>query len=337
MIKKLPRTHANKRFTTVALATVLLALAALTVGAKSAPANSYNWGDNGSGACSAWSSNELGTAGAELGTYCMQSVTGWISIGEAASQQQAVSCANNAPGGSPGLSWSTDGQSYVNAGPWYELAYSFGPNGVGAFPAWQTGNGGDADLGSEAWYGSSSDGSNSSGDYGSGGAGVTNWGGSGGWQAAIACMNQAGTTQVCDNTPVLGNPACPAGTSSFFGRGAGVKAASVPIRDKTIDWINKAKDKAFLAREYALRKNVTRTATRTCPAGMLRKGKPTHTVQEFPANNKYSWKNRSLVDVKMTVRGKKAASIRMKLTRAKNPTVVQFQLRCGKPYRATAP
>ena len=290
-----------------ALAAVLLAVAALAVGASSASANSTVWGDNGSGTCTAvegtWSPSQ---SGAELGTYCMQSVTGWISINGGASQQQAISCANN--DSASGLAYSVDGQSYVNAGPWYAAAITGSSDGIG----WQTGNGGDASLSSEQFFGSETVGSNSSASYGSSGAGVTNWGGNGGWQAALACVNEAG-----------------AGKRLFQGR-AGATAASGRVRDRTIDSVDKVKGKAFLAREYAVKKNVTRTDTRSCPAGMVRKGKLSYTVQEFPANNKFSWKNRSLVDVKMTTKGKNAGSVTMTLTRAKNPTVVQFQMRCGK-------
>ena len=293
----------------------MLAVAALAVGASSASANSYQWGDNGSGACNTWQGyQQPSLAGTEIGTYCMQSVTGWISINGGASQQQAISCANN--DSSSGLSWSVDGQPYVNAGPWYALALNSAqqegePSGAYDIEqvAWQTGNGGDADLTSETWMGSYIQGSNSSASYGSGGASVTNWGGSGGWQAAIACTNGAGGKK-------------------FFARGA--KASAPRARDRTIDSVDKVKGKAFLAREYAVKKNVTRTDTRSCPAGMVRKGKLSYTVQEFPANNKFSWKNRSLVDVKLTTKGKNAGSVTMTLTRAKNPTVVQFQLRCVK-------
>jgi hypothetical protein len=286
------------------LSAVLLAVAALAVGASSASANSNQWGDNGSGACNTWQEDQQPSlAGAEIGTYCMQSVTGWISINGGASQQQAISCANT--DSASGLAYSVDGQPYVNAGPWYELADGSTAQEV----AWQTGNGGDADLSGEAWFGSFTRGSDSSAVYGSGGAGVTNWGGKGGWQAAIACLNQAGVASQ--------------------GR-AGATAASGRVRDRTIDSVDKAGGKAFLAREYAVKKNVTRTDTRTCPAGMVRKGKLSYTVQEFPANNKFSWKNRSLVDVKMTTKGKNAGSVKITLTRAKNPTVVQFQLRCVK-------
>jgi len=298
------------------LSAVLLAVAALAVGAPSASANSFQWGDNGSGACEHWQTYQSPTlSGTELGTYCMQSVTGWIQINEAATQEQAVSCANN--DSASGLAYSVDGQPYVNAGPWYQEANLNGaqlgePDDGGTLyeqVAWQTGDGGDADLSSENWYGSLSTGSNSSAVYGSGGVGVTNWGGSGGWQAAIACVNAAPR-------------------KSFFHRGA--KASTPRARDRTIDSVDKAKGKAFLAREYAVKKNVTRTDTRTCPAGMVRKGKLSYTIQEFPANNKFSWKNRSLVDVKLTTKGKNAGSVTMTLKRAKNPTVVQFQLRCGK-------
>ena len=288
----------------VALAAVLLAVAALAVGAGSASANSYKWGDNRSGTCSTWQGFENpSVAGAELGTYCMQSVTGWIQIKRAASQQQAISCANN--DSASGLAYSVDGQPYVDAGPWYALVNEDSTPPIG----WQTGDGGDADLSSEAWFGSSTWGSNSSAVYGSEGAGVTNWGGNGGWQAALACVNAAG--------------------AQFQ---ASTKAARVRVRvrDRTIDSVDKVKGRAFLAREYAVKKNVTRTDTRICPAGMVRKGKLSYTVQEFPANNKFSWKNRSLVDVKLTTKGKNAGSVKITLTRAKNPTVVQFQMRCVK-------
>jgi hypothetical protein len=300
-----------------ALAAVSLAVAALAVGASSASANSYQWGDNGAGACNNWQSyQQPSLAGTEIGTYCMQSVTGWISISGGASQQQQISCANN--DSASGLAYSVDGQPYVNNSPWYELALLTDaqegePEGNTIYSeqiAWQTGDGGDADLTSEEYFAGFSQGDNSTGVYGVGGAGVTNFGGNGGWQAAIACRNATAK-------------------KSFFHRAA--KASAPRARDRTIDSVNRSKGKAFLAREYAVKKNVTRTDTRTCPAGMVRKGKLAYTVQEFPANNKFSWKNRSLVDVKMTAKGKNAGSVTMTLTRAKNPTVVQFQMRCGKP------
>ena len=244
----------------------------------------------------------------------MQSVTGWISINGGASQQQAVSCANN--DSAAGLAYSVDGQSYVDNGPWYTLASVTSaqegcPQGATDYEAvaWQTGDGGDADLSSEGYNYVETIGSNPDAVYGSGGAGVTNWGGNGGWQAAVGCLN-----------------ALP--KRSFFYRGT--KGSAPRARDRTIDSVDKKKGRAFLAREYALKKNVTRTDTRTCPAGLVRRGNLAYTVQEFPANNKFSWKNRSLVDVKMTTKGKNAGSVTMTLTRAKNPTVVQFQLRCGK-------
>jgi hypothetical protein len=108
-------------------------------------------------------------------------------------------------------------------------------------------------------------------------------------------------------------------------------AAAVRIRDKKVDIVDAVNGRDSLAREYALKKNVTRTDTRTCPAGMVRKGKLSYTVQEFPANRKSPrWRNRSLVDITMTPKGRTAARVEMTLTRATNPTVVQFQMRCGK-------
>ena len=314
-----------------ALIALPLALGALSLGAASASANSSQggassdgaaWGNNGAGTCNAaqssWSPSQ---AGVELGTYCMQSVTGWISINGGATQNQAISCANNAPGGSPGLSWSLDGQAYVNAGPWNMLAVSGTKNtdsGGGQYnvTAWQTGDGGDADLSGGNWPNTITFG-NVDGAYGSGGATVTNWGGNGNWQAAVACMNNAGVNV----------------SASVAATRPGLGASAVPVRiaDKTIDTIDKAKSRAFLAREYALKKNVTRTDTRTCPSGMVRRGDLAYTVQEFPADHKSpKWKDRSLVDVKMTPQGKNAGSVKMTLKRAKSPTVVQFQLRCGK-------
>ena len=305
-----------------ALAALPLALGALAIGATSASANSSQWGDNGSGTCNAWQSIlNPSQSGVELGTYCMQSVTGWISIGGGASQQQAISCSNNAPGGSPGLSWSLDGQAYVNNPQWYEVALrstSTADPGQEQYPfvGWQTGDGGDASLSSESWFGGASEGNNSTGQYGSDGAGVTNFGGNGNWQAALACINQSGGQLA---------------QAARFRPEMGAGAAPVRIRDKKIDTIDKVRGKAFLAREYALKKNVTRTGTRTCPSGMVRKGKLAYTVQEFPADRKSpKWEERSLVKVRMTPRGKNAGSVKMTLTRAKNPTVVQFQMRCGR-------
>ena len=294
----------------VALSAVLLAVAALAVGAGSASANSSMWGDNGSYHCT--SIEEMWTpslSGVELGTYCMPSVTGWIQINEAATQRQAISCSNN--DSSSGLSYSTDGQAYDNAGPWYSVAsegYNTSTLEPATFVGWQTGDGGDADLSMGIWYGGVTIGSNSSAQYGSAGATVTNFGGSGHWQTALTCLNGAGT--------------------SASERAARVR---VRVRDRTIDSANKKKGTAFLAREYVVKKNVTRTDTRSCPAGMVRKGKLSYTVQEFPADNKSpKWKDRSLVDVKLTTKGKNAGSVKITLTRAKNPTVVQFQLRCVK-------
>jgi len=320
------RTHA-------ALAAIPLAVGALAIGAGSASANSSNWGDNGSGTCStvqsSWTPSQ---AGAELGIYCMQSVTGWISIGGGASQQQAISCSNNDT--SSGLSWSVYNNTYVNDGPWYSLGYNSPNTGTDLAwnnVGWSTGDGGDAALSSEAYFGTISPGNGptstngSGGTYGVGGAGVSNFGGNGNWQAAIACVNNAGSLKGVNERPshAMERIAFPSTQSE--------DAAPVRIRDKTIDGVDTKSGKAFLAREYALKKNVTRTDTRTCPAGMVRRGKLAYTVQEFPANHKApKWKDRSLVNVTMTPKGKNAGMVSMTLTRAKNPTVVQFQMRCAK-------
>ena len=305
-----------------------VALGALAMGATSASANSQQWGDNGSATCAYaeayWNPSK---ESAPLGMYCMQSVTGWIQISGLTSQQQQISCSNN--DSSSGLSYSLDGQSYTNAGPWYALAYSGSgdPDAGGPYNniGWQTGNGGNASLSGEAWTGGISTGSTATGAYGAGGAGVTNWSEGGYWQTAIACVNAAGAT-------ASGQSPFERIARSLERSSTQVAHASAPrARDRKIDIVETAKGRASLAREYALKKNVTRTDTRTCPAGMVRKGKLAYTVQEFPANRKApKWKNRSLVDVQMTPKGTNAGMVSMTLTRATNPTVVQFQMRCAK-------
>jgi hypothetical protein len=313
--------------TRAALAAIPLALGALAIGTGSASANSSYWDDNGSGTC-AYAQSRWGASG-ELGTYCMQSVTGWIQINGGATQNQAISCSNNAPGGSPGLSWSLDGQAYVNDPEWYDvgidgtnpLSYSYA-----TFVGWQTGTG-SASLSAETWYDGVNTGNTTTGSYGSAGASVSNFGGSGNWQAALACVNAAGVSASGASYAESER------TARSLERPATRVANATPvrIRDKTIDTVDVRNGRAFRAREYALKKNVTRTDTRICPAGMVRKGKLAHTIQEFPANRKApKWKDRALVDVKMTPKGRNAGMVEMTLTRAKHPTVVQFQMRCGK-------
>ncbi|MCX6408832.1 MAG: hypothetical protein NT143_00075 [Actinobacteria bacterium] len=318
--------------TRAALAAIPLALGALAIGAGSASANSTNWGNNGSATCTStegtWSTPQNGSV---LGTYCMQSVTGFISIGAAASQQQAISCSNNDT--ASGLSWSVYNNTYVNDGPWYSLAWNdagMGNQGTWQNVGWEV-NGSGPNLTSESYFGTISSGSIPNGTYGVGGVGVTNFGGSGTWQAAIACMNAAGYTASDPDGNSSNERTAQSMERIAFPSTQSEDAAPVRIRDKTIDGVDKKSGKAFLAREYALKKNVTRTDTRTCPAGMVRKGKLAYTVQEFPANHKApKWKNRSLVDITMTPKGKNAGMVSMTLTRATNPTVVQFQLRCAK-------
>ena len=306
--------------------------ASSTVSANATP----NWGDNGSGICSP-------TFPSELGTYCMQSVTGWIQINAAYTQNQAISCSNNsAATGEPSLAWSTDGQAYNNAGPWYSLfqASSSDENGEddGQAVAWQTGNGGDASLDSEVWCcaGQDSTGSNANQTYGSGGATVSNVGGNGYWQAALGCTNLAG----CEAGWQGGGSGNCAGTSSanvssnahslaleMVSGSSGVVPNKQP--DRTIDSIDRINGRAFLAREYVLQKGALRTDTRTCPAGMVRHGKLSYTIQEFTADHQApQWKDRSLVKVVMTPKGRNAAKVAMTLRRGKNPTVFQFQMRC---------
>ena len=280
-----------------------LALGALAIGATSASANSNQWGDNGSQTCYFVESSWPGSPDPELGTYCMQSVTGWIQINSYATQNQQISCSNN--DSSSGLSWSLDGQAYDNAGPWYALGYGVHELSTDDYDnvGWQTGNGGSAYLSEETWNGGTTTGNTASGQYGTGGASVTNLSGNGYWQTAIACVNAAGASA--------------SGQGSFERRSHAFERPSTQVahtartrvRDRKLDIVDTAKGKASLAREYALKTNVTRTDTRTCPAGMVRKGTLAYTVQEFPANGKSpKWKNRSLVNVTMTPKGKNAGA-----------------------------
>jgi len=50
----------------------------------------------------------------------------------------------------------------------------------------------------------------------------------------------------------------------------------------------------------------------------------------MPEHKSSKDENRSLVDIQMTTKGENAGSVKMTLTRAKDPTVVQFQIRCAK-------
>lgn len=78
----------------------------------------------------------------------MQSVTGWIQINGGATQYQQVSCQNISSGGSPGLSWATDGQAYVNDPTWGLTLMPDDPGNSGGNFAWNTGSG-SADLTAE--------------------------------------------------------------------------------------------------------------------------------------------------------------------------------------------
>ena len=311
------------------LVAIPLTLGALAIAATGASANAYSWGTGGSGVCASVN----GLTQSELGQYCMQSVTGWIQINRAASQQQVISCDNNAANTdpaygtpAPSLGWSLDGQSYDAAGAPWPLQPASGSEGDLNQVGWNTGTG-SASLSQEMWMGGSGTGYNGSISstgaitYGSGGAGVTNWGGNGYWQAALACVNAAGLTWSKGGSFSAEHPM------------SVTLPANGPfqVHGKIIDVVDTVHHKASLTREYALKKNVTRTDTRTCPAGMVRKGKLAYTIQEFPSNHKSpKWKDRSLVSVTMTPKGKNAAMVSLTLTQAKNPTLVQFQMRCAK-------
>ena len=320
-----------------------LTLGALAVGAGSASTPpSSNWGDNGSQTCTlaegSWSPSQ---ANAQLGTYCMMAVTGWIQIAPGVVQQQAISCASNAPGGSPGLSWSTYNNTIndtqANGMPWYQLAN--GPakaipgtpaNTTANVTGWQEGTNDRASLVPSVYLNPITFGSVATGTYGSGGVSVQNdpFAGSGYWQGALACVNSAGAAlQGAYQAERAPRPAA--------APRAEAQSATAPraprIADMAIDAVDATLGRAFLAKQYAVKKGVKRTATRTCPAGMARVGGLAYTVQEFPADRRSPrWRDRSLVTVEMTPKGRNAATVSMLLTRATNPTVVQFQMRCAR-------
>ncbi len=332
------------RPTRLAVLALPLTLGVLAVGVGSATqTQSSNWGDNGSQTCTlaegSWSPSQ---SSAQLGTYCMMAVTGWIEIYPTDVQVQAISCASNAPGGSPGLSWSvynnTIDNTQANGMPWYQLAN--GP--VKASPGspadttanvtgWQTAA--NVNLRTFPYPNPITFGSAATGTYGTGGMKVQNPSSVTGpgvmWQGAIACVNSAGALL----QGAYQSDRAPRAAALPRGRAAQVMVPLMAprIRDTTIDAVDMKSGRAFLAREYVLRKNTTRTATRICPSGMVRTGKLTHTVQEFPANRKApKWKDRALVDVQMTPKGRNAGMVKMTLTRAKNPVKVQFQMSCAR-------
>ena len=320
-----------------------LTLGVLAVGAGSASNKSSNWGDNGSQTCTSaegsWSPSQ---ANAQLGTYCMMAVTGWIKIYPNQTQQQAMTCASNAPGGSPGLSWSvynnTIDDTQANGMPWYQLANGpvkpspGSPSDTTAnVTGWQTAS--SLSLKTLPYRNPITFGSTATGTYGSGGITVQNMAQIGqalAWQGAIACVNSAGAAlQGAYQSERAPRPsAAPRRVESQS------VAAPRPARiaDMTIDAVDTTLGRAFLAKEYALKKKVTRTATRTCPAGMVRTGKLTYTVQQFPADRRApKQKDLSVVDVTLTPKGRNAGTASMTLIRAKDPTVVQFQMRCARP------
>ena len=310
----------------IPLAVLVLLGTTANVSANSSP----EWGDNGSGTCS-----HVDTASnAQLGTYCMQSVTGWIPIKMDESQQQAISCSNNDT--TAGLTWSTDGIPYNAAGPWFALVIALSDtNTSGTVVAWQTEAGvGGASLDSEDYDDTgTATGSNLTDQYGSAGAAVSNLGSSGYWQAAVGCVNLAGSNKGYGGQGTPTTQSVPAVKS--------VAKKFNDIRDqypdKTIDSVDLALGKAFLAREYTLEKRVRRTDIRTCPTGMIRKGKLAYTIQEFTTNHQApQWKDRARVKINATGLNKRSAKVAMKLITGDNRTVVQFQMHCvnrpsGKP------
>lgn len=317
-----------------------LGMLAVGVGSANQPQSS-NWGDNGSETCTlaegSWSPSQ---GSAQLGTYCMMAVTGWIQIYPQQTQVQAISCASNAPGASPGLSWSvynnTIDDTQANGMPWYQLAN--GP--VKASPGspadttanvtgWQTAT--KPALATLPYPNPITFGSVATGTYGSGGIKVQNPYMSGGpvaWQGAIACVNSAGAA--LQGAYQSERPPRAAAAPR------GERQVTLPLRapriaDLVIDAVDSSRGRAFLAKQYALRKNVTRTATRTCPAGMVRTGRLAYTVQQFPADRRAPKpKDFSVVDVQLAPKGRNAGVVSMTLTKAKNPTVVQFQMHCAR-------
>jgi|APCry1669189241_1035207.scaffolds.fasta_scaffold48491_1 hypothetical protein len=305
----------------------LLASVALVTGTLSivsvapASANTDNWGDNGSAAC------DIYNVGQELGTFCMQSVTGWIQIGEAASQAQQVSCSNINPGGSPGLSWATDGQAYVDDPTWGLTTPPQNPGGSGGNYGWNAADG--ADLTAEAddvYQGGTTEGN----PYGYQMVAVTNWGGSGEWQAAIACLNTAGANAALADGNISAVSYRSPGAHAQFLASTSTKPYVGNLDSKTVT-TTKDGSSALMVRNYSVQTGKIRTDSYVCPMGMVRSGYPTWTVQTFPADHKAPPRSKwSQVKVTPSKQGNNGVKVSLNLKKASYPTSVQVQVKCVK-------
>jgi hypothetical protein len=289
----------------------------IVLGSGSASAEkSWNWTyqnyGNGAGTCS----QDL--FGAALGTYCMMSVTGWIQIGPNQTQEQQVGCQNNAT--SQGLSWSLyNNKPFVNRSPWY---YTIN-NGVfiGTALGFQVDTQrGRADLDHSQRYTGNTFSGGGSGDYygiyGYSGLKVYNLAAYGGyWQAAIGCRNKDGQPQ---NLPRA---------SSEDTTGPAINNTVMV----TMDSVDNSAVTALLVRDYSMIKGKMVTDTRECPAGMKVVGKPTWTIQEFPADHQAPyWADRAIVKVHYKKMTSTQMRTTMRMVRGKHPTVLQFQIPCSK-------
>lgn len=306
-----------------------LQLASITVGGNiafanqsgSAEGNNDEWSafgyGNGAGTCFDY----LGT----LGEYCMNSTTGWVQIDADKTLEQQVGCENNANTNSANgnsLQWSLyNNTPFINNGPWY---YLINQGIAGYAVAWATGNNGYAYLSQNNYTNSTYAGGPGGyyGSYGYAGVNVSNVAAYGGYfQAAVGCTNSVPAN------------ASPAPNSMVAQTSATVTPISFAPKSKhvTMDSVDLEKGKAFLAREYVLQKGKTIKDTRECPVGMHVVGERTWTIQEFPADHQEpKWKERAIVKVNHNKVGATKVKHTMRLTRAKHPTVVQFQIRCSK-------
>jgi hypothetical protein len=247
----------------------------------------------------------------------MMSVTQWIQINAGETQTQNISCANNSTPG--GLSYSLwDNSPFNNQGPWMTTTAS----GY----AWWTGGVANLTV-SYPGFNSLQDSAN----YQTTGLTVTNWGGNGNWQLAIPCYNAylnsalvKKSTELQNAQTLINNVATPAVARDI------TNLTHPRTEIITADHIDGKYRYALLAREYPLEKGKLVKDIRECPAGMKVVGKPTWTIGVFTADHQApKWADRSIVKVQHKNVGTTKIAHAMRVTRAKNPTVVQFQIHCA--------
>ncbi|MBU6362698.1 MAG: hypothetical protein KGQ95_00595 [Acidobacteria bacterium] len=338
------------------LTTSAVLAAALLVGTGAASGNSSNWGSNGSATCSAVETpaeTMLGPLNAANGQFCTQAVSGWIGISFDGTSYYMQSCS------AAGSSWSLDGQSLVQNGPWWYAPVPSWWGRTGNNIGWQgSSNGFTAEAyGNEAGtdqpgYWAQGQGAPS---YGQSGAGVTFWGNGSNlngssWQMAVGCLNNVGAQcWVQDFPPDCGGvpPNNLASVTSLFTeserrpgtigvsppeRRAATAASARPTRpaeSRNLRSFSRDKSRALVVSNLNPSVGRARTAVLTCPTGYVRTGRVNHEyVMWTPGGRAPRWRDHSRVITSKSRIGASAARVTVSLTRAVHPTQVQVQLSC---------